>query len=152
MTQEKNLKKVTWLAVAMLLLTAVHHAYGAFIYHTPWRLHMVIIGIPAAVIVLLLHRMLVRNTRGQRVVRWIYMLLVLLLPVLAIGLYEGVYNHLLKDCLYYGGISPATFDNMFPPPMYEKPNNFLFELTGVTQAFLFFPLAAGLARFLKDVG
>lgn len=31
-------------ALAILLLTSLHHAYGAYVCHTPWRLHVVLVA------------------------------------------------------------------------------------------------------------
>jgi hypothetical protein len=46
-TQEA-LSRVTRYALAVLLLTSVHHAYGAYVYHTPWRLDAVVLRAFAA--------------------------------------------------------------------------------------------------------
>lgn len=138
MIAEKVLKKVSGLAISILLLTAVHHVYGAVIYHSHWRLHTVFVALPVALVLWQLHRMLLQRDRLW--VRRIYLMLIWIIPVLLIGLYEGVYNHLLKDILYYAGISPEAFDRMFPPPLYEKPNDLFFEITGVLQGVLYFPL------------
>ncbi|RBL88952.1 hypothetical protein [Chitinophaga flava] len=146
MIPENVLKKITWLAVLMLILTAVHHAYGAVIYHTHWRLHMVFVGIPVALLIGWQYRLLQRKKWYW--LRYTYLLLVWLIPVLLVGLYEGVYNHLLKDILYYAGLSPETFDSMFPPPAYEKPNDLIFEITGVLQGLLYFPLQRPLLSLL----
>ncbi|EHK58262.1 hypothetical protein, partial [Allomesorhizobium alhagi] len=35
-------------ALLLLVLTAVHHAYGAYAFSTPWRLHIVYIAAPVA--------------------------------------------------------------------------------------------------------
>ncbi len=59
-----------------------------------------------------------------------------MLSIWFIGLYEGVYNHLFKNLLFFAGVNGQTMASLFPPPMYEMPNDFLFELTGVLQALL----------------
>src|SRR5688572_5776450 len=38
-------------ASAVLLITSIHHAYGAYVYDTPWRYHAVIVaGVTAPLI------------------------------------------------------------------------------------------------------
>lgn len=63
-------------------------------------------------------------------------LLILAAPVAWIGVFEGGYNHLLKNALYFGGLSRDAFARLFPAPTYAPPSDWLFELTGVLQ----FPL------------
>lgn len=119
-------------------LTAVHHAYGATRFDTPWRQHVVhlafwtIAGITICVVI---------NLRAPgRTVRRAGLLLgcilILLVPVGWIGVFEGGYNHVVKDLVYFAGLSQNTFQHLFPPPRYEAPSDWLFELTGVMQ----FPL------------
>src|SRR5687768_8438662 len=92
-------------ALSVLLLTSVHHAYGAVVYDTPWRLHIIHAAIPAA-IVIVLGLWLARATSGTRTARigtWATVALILAFPVGMIGLFEGGYNHVVKDLLYFGG-------------------------------------------------
>ena len=56
-----------------------------------------------------------------------------LIPVLGIGFFEGGYNHVLKNALYFSGASPPLLARLFPPPVYELPNDGLFEATGILQ-------------------
>jgi peroxiredoxin len=58
--------------------------------------------------------------------------LILLFPVGAIGLYEGGYNHVLKNLTYFIG-GEAQARALFPPPLYEMPRDVFFEATGVAQ-------------------
>lgn len=135
-TPSQNLlSRVTWYALTVLLLTTVHHVYGAYVYHTPWRLHVAYIsGVAAAAIigsVLVLRRH--ADDVTDRLAFWAFVGVTLVLPVAAIGLFEGVYNHVLKDVLYLAGASTSLMIRMFPPPAYELPNNAFFEITGVMQ-------------------
>jgi hypothetical protein len=50
-----------------------------------------------------------------------------------IGFFEGGYNHVLKDALYFGGASRELMQTLFPAPAYELPHSVLFEVTGVAQ-------------------
>lgn len=56
-----------------------------------------------------------------------------LIPVIGIGFFEGGYNHLLKDALYFAGASSPLMTLLFLPPAYELPNNVLFEASGIAQ-------------------
>jgi hypothetical protein len=119
-------------SLAVLLLTSVHHAHGAFIYRTPWRLHMV--GVAAVTAAVLLGTLAVlRARRGGWGAFALFALTTLAVPVGMIGVFEGFYNHVLKNIFYFGGASGALLQQLFPPPTYELPNDFFFELTGVLQ-------------------
>jgi hypothetical protein len=125
-------------ALSLLALTSIHHAYGAFAFATPWRLHILAIAVPVAiVIVLTLRRGAITSARGGgRLWTTLAALLILLFPVAAIGLYEGGYNHVLKN-LFYFIRGEAEARALFPPPVYEMPRDVLFEATGIAQ----FPLS-----------
>jgi hypothetical protein len=137
-TQEA-LSRVTRYALAVLLLTSVHHAYGAYVYHTPWRLDAVVLSaFAAAAIISSLVVIQRRNTDEsvRELAFWVLTAVVLVVPVALIGLFEGAYNHALKDAVYFAGASSTLMNRLFPPPTYELPNNVFFEVTGVMQAVL----------------
>ncbi|HYT88197.1 MAG TPA: hypothetical protein VEL76_05720, partial [Gemmataceae bacterium] len=122
-------------ALIGLLLTSVHHAYGAYIYATPWRYHAVLIsGATALVILGSLARLRARpSNRSGTLALWVFVLTTLVVPVLAFGVFEGFYNHLVKNVLYFGGLSTTQMARLFPPPTYEMPNDAFFEITGILQ-------------------
>jgi hypothetical protein len=81
--------------------------------------------------------------------RWVFVLTTLAVPVLGFGAFEGFYNHVIKDLLFFHGASVELMVRLFPPPTYEMPNNVFFEATGVAQVI---PAAAAvwyLVRFVK---
>lgn len=127
--------KTVWSALTVLVLTTVHHVYGAYIYNTPWRLHVGIVStLTAAVIVG--SRYLLRRRIGSAVGRiafWVFAVITIAIPVITIGLFEGGYNHMVKDALYFTGAAPGLMRQLFPPPTYEMPNDAFFEITGVIQ-------------------
>jgi uncharacterized membrane protein len=128
--------RVLLASLATMLLTSIHHAYGAIVYSTPWRMHVVGVCLIAAPLIggaLALHKRARRGSAVEYAAFWVFVGLNLLFPVLAIGAFEGLYNHGLKNLLYYGGASPGLFNAMFPPPAYEPPTNLFFEFTGVLQ-------------------
>ncbi|MCP3141678.1 hypothetical protein [Pyxidicoccus xibeiensis] len=133
-------------SLAVLLLTSVHHAYGAALYRTPWRLHMV--GVAAVTAVVLLGSLALLLARpGSLVALGVFTLTTLGMPVGMIGVFEGVYNHVLKNVLFFAGTSRSLLERLFPPPTYELPDDLLFELTGVLQV----PPAVLAAVFLLHV-
>jgi hypothetical protein len=122
-------------ALAALVLTSIHHAYGAYIYDTPWRLHVVYIAACAAAAIVGPLAM-VRLNPGRlirRVALSVAGVVILVVPVVLIGLVEGVYNHAIKIVLYAFGMPATTMHRLFPPPAYQLPNDFVFEATGVIQ-------------------
>jgi hypothetical protein len=137
-SSQQRLSQATWSALAVLLLTSVHHVYGAFIYHTPWRLHVApVAGLTAAALVgiLLVLRRHTDDVAGH-IAFWAFVGITLVIPVAGIGFFEGGYNHALKNALYFAGARTSLMVRLFPPPTYELPNDAFFEITGVMQAFL----------------
>lgn len=126
----------------VLVLTAIHHLYGAQLYGTPWRSHVVYFSIPAAILIAALLFLAWRyeaRTFGWAAAR-LGILLALIFPIGLIGVFEGGYNHLLKNGLYFSGATDLV-RHLFPQPDYELPNDVFFEVTGVAQ--LFAALVAG---------
>lgn len=136
-TQE-TLSRLTRYALAVLLLTSVHHAYGAYVYNTPWRLHAVFVSAIAAAVIII--SLLVLRRSDDETVReiafWVFIAVVLVIPVALIGLFEGAYNHALKNALYFAGAPTTLMNALFPPPTYERPNDLFFEVSGVMQAVI----------------
>jgi hypothetical protein len=130
--------RAAWWGIAVLLLTTVHHVYGASVYRTPWRLHVAPVSAAAAAAMIGALRIIRRPaaTGIARVAFWTFAGVTFLLPVVGIGLFEGGYNHVLKNALYFGGASPTLMRHLFPPPTYEMPNDAFFEVTGMMQAIL----------------
>lgn len=48
-------------------------------------------------------------------------------------LFECVYSHVLKNALYFGGVSREILLQLFPAPAYHLPDNLWFEITGAAQ-------------------
>jgi hypothetical protein len=121
--------------VAIFVITTVHHVYGAYLYNSPWRIHAVLVsGVSTVVIAgsLWLFRRYSTAAVGQFAF-WSFVVLTVLVPVLGFGMFEGVYNHGLKDALYLINAPRSLMQRLFPAPMYEMPNNYFFEITGLLQ-------------------
>jgi len=119
----------------VLVLTIVHHAYGAAIFDTPWRNHVAhLAGWQIALLLALYagYRFATAAT-VRRILLALLLVGLLLGPVAWIGLFEGGYNHVLKIVLYAAGTPQGVLDSLFPPPVYEPPTEFLFEASGVLQ-------------------
>ena len=125
-----QLRLATAGTLAVLVMTAIHHIYGAWLFATPWRLHIVYISIPVA-IAILAALMVGRANASQfsaRVASWIYFALAGGFAVGAIGFYEGGYNHLLPNIQYVLGVEHTLRDGL-----YEPPDDLIFQLTGIAQ-------------------
>jgi len=138
--------KASWYSVALMVLTSIHHVYGAFRYHTPWRLHVLMLSVPVIILTIVLNRAVLRRERISAFVFWMFFVVTLVPSVGLIGFYEGIYNHILKNILYYGGADINMLQTLFPPPKYELPNDVWFEITGVLQGIIVAPLAMQLTR------
>ena len=132
----KNIKKVRVWSVGTMVLTLIHHAYGAAIYDEPFRLHVAIYAIPVIVVLLASYAGFekVKNLTRKKILLATFIVVTLVVPTLAIGVYEGGYNHLVKNILYFSGTSTAILDQLYPS-IYELPNDLVFELTGMAQFF-----------------
>lgn len=131
-------------------LTSIHHVYGAVIYKTPWRAHVIFISIPVIIATIILTRFIQKVGNGsQKFLLWLYWAIVLCVSVLLIGVFEGLYNHVLKNSLFFSGLPETWMHKIFPPGMYEMPSNIFFEVTGVMQGVLAVFLING---FIKLTG
>ena len=103
-----------------------------------WRLDAVFLSVFAAAAII--GSLVVTQRNADETVReiafWVFTVVVLVVPVALIGLFEGAYNHALKNALYFAGTSSTLMNRLFPPPTYELPNDVFFEATGVMQAVL----------------
>ncbi|WP_089355963.1 hypothetical protein [Ekhidna lutea] len=129
MNKHKNAIRSGITLLAVYLITSFHHVYGAVLYDTPWRTHIAYQGASWLVVSYVLLLICIRWDRLW--LRWIYAIISGFFFVLAIGLYEGFYNHILKNILYFIGLAEETLLSMYPPPKYELPNDWLFELSGI---------------------
>jgi hypothetical protein len=117
-----------------LALTSIHHGYGAVIYAAPFRFQVVVISAVLAVLILGL-AYVAANHRGSMlggIAWWLNVLIIVAYPIVAIGLVEGGYNHIVKNVIYLLG-NRAVYDGMFPASAYELPTDWFFELTGIAQ-------------------
>jgi hypothetical protein len=53
-----QVSRIAWCSVALAILTTIHHVYGAVLYDTPWRLHILVMSIPVIILTLILERQL----------------------------------------------------------------------------------------------
>lgn len=147
MIQKNIIESISLYSNALMVLTSVHHIYGAIIYDTPWRVHVLMISIPLLVVTVILGRIL--RTNKTKILFWFFWLIVFILSFALIGMFEGVYNHLLKDVLFFSGLDNESMLSLFPPPKYVMPNDFFFEFTGVLQGVLAIFLGISLFRAPK---
>jgi hypothetical protein len=104
------------------------------------------LSVPVIILTIVLNRAVLRRGRISAFVFWMFFVVTLVPSVGLIGFYEGIYNHILKNILYYGGADMNMLHTLFPPPKYELPNDAWFEITGVLQGVIVVPLAIQLTR------
>ncbi|MEO8549871.1 MAG: peroxiredoxin-like family protein [Kofleriaceae bacterium] len=130
-------------ALATLALTSVHHVYGGIVYDTPWRVHGALVAVALGGLIIELYR---RGARRMLVA------VVIITCVVAIGAFEGLYNHAVKNALYFAGAPHAWLVRLFPPPTYELPDDAFFEITGVAQAIAGGFAAAACLAVMREGG
>ena len=138
-------------ALATLGVFTAHHVYGALLYQTPWRHHAGVAALWGAAALLGLAALYRRrgDTAAGRIAGWLLAALTLAFPVLLVGLYEGGYNHLLKNLLFLTGAPRELLLGLFPPPVYTLPDDVLFEVSGVLQALAALLTVRALLRFVR---
>ncbi len=97
-------------SAAVLFVTSVHHLYGAIVYSTPWRHHVVP---PAILTTLFIAAMLFvffrrSGTLAGNMAFWLAAGSIFIVPVGFFGIFEGAYNHVLKDVLYFSGVTESV--------------------------------------------
>ncbi|CAD5294059.1 conserved membrane hypothetical protein [Imperialibacter sp. 89] len=150
MAEMKNIKDTFPMMLSVLTVyftTAGHHIYGAILYSTPWRTHIATsglfwLGLSIALIV-------AYKAWNRRLILWLFTATTGFFFVGAIGLYEGFYNHMVKNIVYFAGVPEATLLIYYPPPKYELPNDWLFEVTGVLTFLVCTWCARQLINFVK---
>lgn len=129
-------QKIAFYSNILLVLTSIHHAYGAYIYDTPWRFNILYFSIP----IIILNIIVQQQISTKKISKYLFWISNLLFTVCQIGLFEGIYSHLLKNLLFFAGTHQALLNQLFPPDTYFMPNNLFFEITGILQAFIAIPL------------
>ena len=128
-------KRVLASSVAVFTLTSIHHSYGAYVYDTPWRLHAVMVS--GAVTLLMAGLLRVSQFSGAprraNAATYAFVVMGSLVMFVGFGMFEGGYNHLVKDILYFSNVSPELMRQLYPAGRYELPNDSFFEITGVLQ-------------------
>ena len=133
--EERKLLNFSFASTTLVfILTSFHHYYGAVVFDTPWRTHIILYG-GTVLLVCFLFMFLYTLTR-KKVYRMIYAGLGFLFFGLAIGLFEGFYNHLVKNIFFFSGMDYELWRRFFPAPTYELPNDILFEVSGILQFFI----------------
>lgn len=127
-----RLEKLAWgLVTLQWALTTAHHWYGGVLFATRWRLEGLVLGLIAWAVAAALW-----GLGRRRASVWVSAGFFGGL----IGVYEGLYNHVLKLLLYGLDASPGLLRAMFPPPLYEPPGDLIFELSGAAQGVVGFAL------------
>lgn len=147
---KEEVAKVNFYSNVLMAITSIHHIYGAFIYKTPWRLHVLVISVPLIIFSVVITRWLTQSGLNK-FWQWIFWLVILIFSVALIGAYEGVYNHTFKNLVFFAGLSEDIQHRLFPPPTYVMPDNLLFEVTGIMQAVIFIPLSRAFIKLSRKM-
>jgi hypothetical protein len=102
-------------------------------FATPWRHHVIF---PALLLALILWAAYfgLRGSCGSgtgKLARGVFIWVTLVGPIAWIGLFEGGYNHALKVILFQLDLPVSTLQRLYPPGLYEPPEDLFFEATGV---------------------
>ena len=144
----KSTKRVSLSILLVYLTTSIHHVYGAWLYNTPWRNHIAYQGFTWLMISYFILLFTLKWYRSW--IKWLFVLFAGFFFVGAIGLYEGFYNHILKNVCYYLSMREEVLLRMYPPPKYELPNDLLFEVSGILTFFVCFWCFKTMIRFIQD--
>ncbi len=141
----------TFLLVA---LTTIHHIYGGFRYDTSWRIIMpIFFFLPMLILTLYFQALVLKN--NSKVMLMVYSVFEFVGWIAVLGFGEGGYNHVLKNILYFDGASEDLMVKMFPPEfgatkLFEVPNDWFFEITGILTALFGVYALYFLIRFIKE--
>lgn len=150
--KQEQVTKVIIHSVGLMILTSIHHVYGAIIYNTPWRMHVLAVSIPVIIVTLVSWKLLDSASNKVRPFIFSLLMIVTIIPSAGlIGVFEGLYNHVLKNILFFSGLSVSSLHKLFPPPTYEMPNDLIFEITGVMQGLITIPLIVRTVRLMLSV-
>jgi hypothetical protein len=128
-------RRVLVSALALFVVTSIHHGYGAYVYNSPWRLHAVLVSGVTVLVLAGLQTAFRSSSRTLigKTARGAFVVVGTVVLFLGFGVFEGGYNHVVKDILYFSNVSPELLRRLYPSSLYELPNNVLFEVTGVLQ-------------------
>ena len=145
-----HLKTIFRISIGIMLLTILHHFYGSLIYHDDFRLHVVFVAVPLILLIILCYNKMksASNVRIRNRYVWAFLITVIVTALSGIGLFEGVYNHILKNIVYFLA-HEELFLSLFPPSVYEVPGDVIFEFTGMLQGVLGILLGGYLIRFFR---
>lgn len=137
--------------VLTMAMTSLHHVYGAIVYETPYRLHIVFVEVPFALVAVLLLWIAYerRGTSLGRTIAWIVGSAILIFPVAMIGVYEGGFNHTLRDFVYFVLGEDLARGLCGAAASCQSPDSFIFEATGIAQFFVAIPAAVWAFQLLR---
>jgi len=116
-------------------LTIFHHFYGSVIYPQVFRAYVAYGSIAVVLLEYVIYQNYRKASAGRKKIVYylLFQVLTLFVSIVSIGFFEGGYNHFLKNLLYFTRVRTSLFSQLFPPPIYEIPGNFVFEFTGILQ-------------------
>ena len=147
-------RNLFWSITCIFLLTIFHHVYGGLVYEESWKILTILFyGTPVFLLTIGLQFLSLRSS--ARLILYIFCALTFLFWGVGLGLFEGGYNHIFKNILYFLGVDQNTMNNMFPPEMgdkelYRMPDNWMFEISGMLQCIGAFFIFKYLLQFYRN--
>src|SRR5690606_21249287 len=98
--------------------------------HSPylWSLYLRYTLAPActalSIPVMILNWYAAKKGAGNTLIVYTFGLANLIMTIVLIGIFEGMYNHVAKNVLYFSELNDSTMTRLFPPPTYVMPNDF----------------------------
>lgn len=131
--QSRNVNRIVLFSILLMILTAIHHYHASILYQSPWRLHVLQVSVVVIIITLLSFAIYYkwRNTLLGKIS--LLLLFIVTLSVCWIGIYEGFYNHIVKNIVFLIGLPESITSTMYPPDIYSPPSNLFYEITGAIQ-------------------
>ena len=116
------------------LISSGHHLYGAIAYDTMWRAGVSywILAIVSVMCALLYLYWRCADRPSGKVALWLFSFGAIVFQS-GFAMFECVYSHVLKNILFFGGLSQDLLERIYPAPAYHLPDNLLFELSGLLQ-------------------
>lgn len=157
-TVNKTSNRLAWGTIAIVLFSTIHHIYGGLEYNTSWRIIMPIFFFLPMLIITLLLQSLILKVQNKFIIS-VYVLIVIVGWIGILGIGEGGYNHVVKNVMYFTGASESIMSKMYPSEfggtkLFEKPNNWFFEISGILTTLFGLYIAyylKKLIQFLRNI-
>jgi len=84
----------------LMTSTTLYQMYGAILYNTPWRMHVVLASIPIIIFTSVVSKTADKQCEYKKIMQWMFWGVTLIVSVMAIGFFEGFITICLKMCFF----------------------------------------------------